>query len=701
MQQKIIFFEYYRTKDLVRPKKLIEGTKKKLIGVKLKAKRKEKKGKVMKGLIAWEVPMEYRITTKYLCNNYKKDKEANEYYQKKIETEIALDYENCNVCESANEFVQELIEASQNKKECAFRRVYGVVLGGSLQKRLTIQNKCESSLVFLYQLKRKHQNDINYAQGVQKEILDWITGSINKKAKERHNDFRVISTSNYKMTIEYGGYEFDILVAFTYEVRLYCRFHYKGDKQHVYLLNNSELLLLAGDLLHHYKQYKDAIEVVEEKDPTNYRHIDFLNQNMSTALTILNVYYMRASSIGTETRLAILLLKSWQYYLFRQGFDTLIQSIEVLCVCARYLIAQRLQEQPEEDEESEEEKEEKTRGNSNKKRNKDKNGGGAKGNNIDSVHSDEKHITVLDIVQQCLLLLIYIDEKIHDWESCMLMWPYQIVPNDTLVTSSDVDKWLKRQNTSRLKGVAFLMDNIVLRFVCTCTHTKHKSTNYNFFFFFLSLMSNKTLLKKKCTENIERYTTEKTWRDLGEKARIALDYLMTSNPKLWINHLIYCNGTKLSYEEMDKEMTRKDKKEMEKMKDKERFNEKDLQESDYDDKRVKTYGIEHCFSQGIYCWTETEVKTRWNRICKLFNLPRYVYIDLPFTKRVLRALCKDKIVCQYVIGKHLYPFESICLLIFQMSSKYKRIIAFNYYFSLKKKKYILFTLLANNNFIMF
>ncbi|ETO21360.1 hypothetical protein RFI_15844 [Reticulomyxa filosa] len=338
----------------------------------------------------WKVPLTHLITTSRLDGNYKKSKKVNDYYKQVIKEKINFNYEDDNVCKTANDFVQELIEASQYEERCAFRRVYGVVLGGSLQKRLAIQHKFDGDIIFLFHLKKKIKKT-----------------SAKELAKDQRSNFRIISNHKRNLGIEYEGYEYDILVAFTYEVRLYCCFHYKANKQHVYLLNNNELKIAASDLLHHYKQYKDAIDIVQNTNVHSSDDIDFLHCNMSAALTILSTYYVRESFIGTETRLAILVLKAWKQYLVRRHPHILIKSIsiEMLCVYAKYLIAR----------------------NRKKKRasqNSDYSDSDGKEDNEDD-NDNEIEITLLDIIQQCLLLLIYIGEQTRIPRSCTLMWPYQ------------------------------------------------------------------------------------------------------------------------------------------------------------------------------------------------------------------------------------------------------------------------------------
>ncbi|ETO01235.1 hypothetical protein RFI_36205, partial [Reticulomyxa filosa] len=58
----------------------------------------EIKRKLEEDIRAWTVPMEYRIRTKHICDNYKKDKKVNKYYKQIIKKNILLDEKKNRVC---------------------------------------------------------------------------------------------------------------------------------------------------------------------------------------------------------------------------------------------------------------------------------------------------------------------------------------------------------------------------------------------------------------------------------------------------------------------------------------------------------------------------------------------------------------------------------------------------------------------------
>ncbi|ETO07832.1 hypothetical protein RFI_29557, partial [Reticulomyxa filosa] len=243
------------------------------------------------------------------------------------------------VCKVANEFTKELMQACRYEKNCPLSQVYGAILGGCLQNRLAIRHKHNSAIIFLFQLDKNSKHDRYYAENTQMQILDWIRRyfEIGRLHSER------------SLWIKYDKCEFNILVAFTYERQKYCQFNLKENKQHLRLFNSEEVEKIAHDLMSSYNQYKNAIQDVQIQD---HIYIDFLNQNMSTVFSILRTYYIRDDHIGTETRLAILLLKAWKYYLLRRKicYDFIEDvSIEMLCVYAKDLIVKDQQRQQEEE----------------------------------------------------------------------------------------------------------------------------------------------------------------------------------------------------------------------------------------------------------------------------------------------------------------------------------------------------------------
>ncbi|ETN98713.1 hypothetical protein RFI_38779 [Reticulomyxa filosa] len=262
----------------------------------------ETRRKLEEDICAWTVPMEYRIRTK-------KNKKINKYYERIIKKNILLDEKKNRVCKVANEFTIELMEACRYEENCPFSQVYGAILGGCLQNRLAICHKHNSIIIFLFQLDKNNEHDLYYAQKMQERILDWIC----KYFKKRRYSER-------SLWIIYGKCEFNILVAFTYEKQKYCQFNFKENKQYLRLFNSGEVEKIAHNLMSNYNQYKHAIQDAQIQD------IDFLNQNMSTVFTILRTYYIREDHIGTETRLAILVLKAWKYYLLRRKMIKILKS---------------------------------------------------------------------------------------------------------------------------------------------------------------------------------------------------------------------------------------------------------------------------------------------------------------------------------------------------------------------------------------
>ncbi|ETO05412.1 hypothetical protein RFI_31985 [Reticulomyxa filosa] len=242
---------------------------------------------------------------------------------------------------------------------------------------------------------------------MQKQTLDWICKYFKKEQWY----------SERSLWIKYDKCEFNILVAFTYERQKYYQFNFKGNKQYLRLFNSEEVEKIAYDLMSSYNQYKNAIQDAQIQNHKYY--IAFLNQNMSTVFTILRTYHIREERVGTETRLAILVLKAWKYYLLRRKMvKSFIEdvSIEMFCVYAKDLIVKDQQRQ---------QQEEKKYDNGQKK--------------------EEQEITLLDVIQQFLSLLVYIGEHVAMFSPGMLMWPHQRVPIDTLITPNDIEAWIKKQ----------------------------------------------------------------------------------------------------------------------------------------------------------------------------------------------------------------------------------------------------------------
>ncbi|ETO05411.1 hypothetical protein RFI_31984 [Reticulomyxa filosa] len=155
----------------------------------------------------------------------------------------------------------------------------------------------------------------------------------------------------------------------------------------------------------------------------------------------------------------------------------------------------------------------------------------------------------------------------------------------------------------------------------------------------------------KCTENIEKYSYEYVWKDLGEQAKVALDYLMTDNPNRWIDSLVYCENED-EYTALDERMEKEEIEEIERMKKKERFNKKDFKQKYYNIDTATMYVIEHCFSQGNYCWSASQIKMRLKRICERLNVKP---LNISNIEHMLDQMCTKGILERYQINK-VYRF---------------------------------------------
>ncbi|ETO07833.1 hypothetical protein RFI_29558 [Reticulomyxa filosa] len=150
----------------------------------------------------------------------------------------------------------------------------------------------------------------------------------------------------------------------------------------------------------------------------------------------------------------------------------------------------------------------------------------------------------------------------------------------------------------------------------------------------------------KCIGNIAEGTKEQCWKDLGEQAKVALDYLMTDNPKRWIDSLVYCENED-EYTKLDERMEKEEIEEIERMRNKEKFNKKDIKQKYNIAVTITMYVIEHCFSQGNYCWSAAQIKMRRKRIAKRLKFSfNFYYID-----EVLNQMYTEGILERYQINQ--------------------------------------------------
>ncbi|ETO28693.1 hypothetical protein RFI_08440 [Reticulomyxa filosa] len=579
--------------------------------------------------LSFDVPQQYRIKTEHINVNYKKEAKVNEYYKGVIEGKIALN-DNSKICKLANELVQQLVEECQNEKSSPFSRLYGVVFGGNLQKKLAVRHKfilrkpkkitVIGDVIFLFRVDKKKPESLKNAKQVQKEIMTWIEQTMKKKKKKEkeeaksQKDFKIASCSDQFITITSKEGRLNVSVAYTYEKRVYCGFHFKDEKKHVYICTPEELKMCVKDLFTHYKDYKiQLLQLLQQQQQQQQQEdIEFCNRNMSAALTMLSTYYMREEHIGGNTRLAILLIKAWKYYLLRRmsALEFLSDvAIELLCVYAQHLLVQDVLQQG-----------------------RSAAGRQAQGQAQMEEKETEKHksiqmrqdISILDVVQQFLVLLIYIAERVTSGKPCILLWPYQEVPFETLVTQNDVLTWLKTQDVHALKSTVFLIDNTLFFSPSfpssTCIYVckgnfKKDSEKYNY------------------AENVTSDINVKMWKKWSEQAKIALDYLLTDDPKQWIDSLVYCKDKSAClsitfflplFKSIDSSANQKKKKkildeqmeneEIEKMRDQEeKENSSDPEITTTEDKQeiAKMRAIEHCFSQGENSLDENLQKTEF------------------------------------------------------------------------------------------
>ncbi|ETO22742.1 hypothetical protein RFI_14454 [Reticulomyxa filosa] len=368
--------------------------------------------------------LDYTLPNKYIFKRLKKaddekkeEKERDARCESKVDT--SMEFKDVDkICTQANILIQELLNKCRDEeqdKACDFSHVYGVVLGGSLQKRLAIGKKYDGDLVLLCQMGKMK---VSEARERKQKILEWITNTVTRL--QRSKDSRVLQVPKKCLSVKFENYEFDLLVAFTYEKRLYCTFDYKSLGTHVYLFSKEELEMTAEDLMEHYSSYQDAI------DSANADEVEFLKENMSAALTLLGTYYLREELIGKNALRAILLLKTWKYDLQQEypNLKTLCiksTTIEMLCVYAREFLRKRL-----------------------KKKKTD--------------------VSMLSIIQQVMRIINCLSDCANKTSGCMLRWPYEEKPNNTLIREEDIRKWALKQSSSILNSV-LIMDNIILRLV--------------------------------------------------------------------------------------------------------------------------------------------------------------------------------------------------------------------------------------------
>jgi len=274
---------------------------------------------------------------------------------------------------------------------------------------------------------------------------------------------------------------------------------------------------------------------------------------MSASLTLLSTYYIRESFLKQPTRRAIMLLKAWKFHLLRRRMVShFVKSItiEMLCVYSRKLLIKQKKQ-----------------------------------------HKLKCSITLLDIVQQVLALIIFIGDEASKSRPCMIIWPYQKCPDETLITKRDVKNWTELQQTIDLNNV-LIMDNIIL-------------------------------------QNVERDLSSTQWKDVAYAAKSAADELMGMNPNRWINSLLYRSDG--NYDEEDKRLEEKIKSEEqdsnlntnEEIDDND--NDKDTAESDLDPykayRQVPKMAIIHCFSQTKHMLSCDQIETKWTKIASRYFPP--------------------------------------------------------------------------------
>ncbi|ETO13503.1 hypothetical protein RFI_23865 [Reticulomyxa filosa] len=213
----------------------------------------------------------------------------------------------------------------KNGCKCSFKSIYGAVLGGSVQKTVSITENMESDLIFLYKLRRKTliKENLPSIEKQQQDMMQWIKDCLVRRhqqvgrEKQSKPEFGVHSSSNNNLRITTEDISFDVLVTFTYDVRQYCMFDYKTKFCTVYPFTREELHIAAQDLLECSDVYQQDIATMEQEAP--------------------DAYYTQEALLGNNTRNAILFLKKWKYEETKEGLGTLwpmSKILELLCVNA-------------------------------------------------------------------------------------------------------------------------------------------------------------------------------------------------------------------------------------------------------------------------------------------------------------------------------------------------------------------------------
>ncbi|ETO31748.1 hypothetical protein RFI_05369 [Reticulomyxa filosa] len=147
----------------------------------------------------------------------------------------------------ANEIVNTVL--LQRKSIAKYCDMYGVTLSGCVQKQLAIPHLSCGYLVFLYYLKEKQLRDnFKSLQTKHKNILKQIQKCVKNETTTK-NEIKILRHSKPPLRIKWKGFEYHIVIAWTFWKRQYCSFHYTQNNVHVYPFSPEQLQIAANDLI--------------------------------------------------------------------------------------------------------------------------------------------------------------------------------------------------------------------------------------------------------------------------------------------------------------------------------------------------------------------------------------------------------------------------------------------------------------------
>ena len=250
-------------------------------------------------------------------------------FELKLNNKLKLsDFNKIELCKTGNNFFKYLRKCikKDSKKDKKLKEIwdliYGVMLGGSIQKHLALKSHYNGDIIILA-LMPNNNTKIKELYKLNTIFLRYVNRVIRRKAKKSKyfERYRVPNKPSKIITFYWNNIEFDLILSYTYTKINSLQFDTINYDECIRLFTNQELNKeLELDFRYEREQYMIKMNELFRNTNTNNSNTNlqrFMKRNQNWNLSILSVIMTRRFINNDNSRLALLFLKVWRDYIIK------------------------------------------------------------------------------------------------------------------------------------------------------------------------------------------------------------------------------------------------------------------------------------------------------------------------------------------------------------------------------------------------